>query len=107
MEAYKVSSLDVIGYSREEKYYVDYKKTEGDFYNRLGTVIHENEDLVEANDYEGKSPWKIERFPRKEQVVKWVYYLTWETYCTQDGQESGIVGNEIVIEKIEVDPVSN
>ena len=26
MEAYKVSSLDVMGYSREEKYYVDYKK---------------------------------------------------------------------------------
>lgn len=101
MEAYKISTLDVMGYSYGDMYFLDYKKAESEFYNRLGSVIQDREELAEPEDIDGESPWRIER-PDKEQVVKRAYYLIWEETCGYDGCESSIIGEEIVLEKIQI-----
>ncbi|HFU7086103.1 TPA: hypothetical protein ACGN8S_001108 [Bacillus cereus] len=102
MEGYKITTLDAMGFSYGDMYFLDYKKAEGEFYNRLGSVIQDREELVEPEDVHDERPWKIESVPDKEQVIKRAYYLVWEETCGYDGCESYIRGEEIVFEKIEI-----
>ncbi|PIE94065.1 hypothetical protein [Bacillus fungorum] len=102
MEAYKVATLDVMGYSYGDMYFLDYKKVESEFYERLGSVIQDREELAEPEDIDGNSPWKIEKVPHKENLIKRAYYLIWEETCGYEGCESSIIGEEIVFEKIHI-----
>lgn len=106
MEGFKVTTLDYMGFDYGEKYYLDIKKAEHDFYTRLGEVIQNNEDLASAEDLDHlhySSPWKIQRsVPHREYIVMRANYFIWDEWCTEDGCESDIKQEEIVLEKIEI-----
>lgn len=106
MEAFKVTTLDQMGFDYGEKYYFDIKQAENDFYNRLAYQISENENLAEAEDIDyldTNSPWRIEtNIPHREHIIIRAFYLVWDEWCTQDGCESDIKQEEIIIEKIEI-----
>jgi hypothetical protein len=102
MEVYRIAALDAMGYSHGDTYFLDYKKAESEFYNQIGLVIQDCEELAEPGDIDGNSPWKIEKVPHKENLVKRAYYLIWEETCGYEGCESSIIGEEIVFEKIQV-----
>lgn len=102
MEGYKITFLDAMGYSCGDKYFLDYKKAESEFYEQLGLVIKDREDLAEPEDINGESPWKIKKEIDSEKIIKRAYYLVWEETCGCDGCESYITSEEIVLEKIEI-----
>ncbi|HDX9674092.1 TPA: hypothetical protein ROY08_001349 [Bacillus cereus] len=102
MEGYKITTLDAMGYSYGDKYFLDYKKAESEFYERLGAVIQDREELAQPEDIDGQSPWKIQNEVDKEQIIKRAYCLLWEETCGFDGCESYITSEEIVFEKIEI-----
>jgi hypothetical protein len=100
MEGYKVATLDVMRFSYGDMYFSDYKKAESEFYDRLGEVIRNREELAEPEDIDGEYPWKVTKDPDNEQIIKRAYYLVWEESCGIDGCERSIVSEEIVFEKI-------
>jgi hypothetical protein len=101
MNAYKVSSVDVMGYVDESKYYFDFKEAEGDLLNRLGTVITGLAELAKPSDLEGRSPWQIQKvLPHKGHIMCRAVYSYWEEHRSMDDHYADIVQEEFIIEII-------
>ena len=104
MDAYKVYHSDIQGFESDEQYYLDVKKAEKDFYNRVKKVL-EDEPIAEREDlHDGGRPWKIQtKCPINKNLKLKFDYSKWYSWNTPEcGEEAEITHEQIIFERITI-----
>ena len=101
MLAYKLYVSDTMGFGSEEKYFLNSKKAEKEFYEKLQHVIS-NKHLASKDDLDGSNPWKIctKDFLKETVIMVADYHYRGSWNNPECGQESEIYCDQIILEEI-------